>query len=93
MLAAVLPVEAQMIASAPLPFAHDTASVMPRSLKLPVGFMPSNLRWVSMPIRSDRRGAWISGVEPSISDTIGMSALERQPVAVALDQGHAVRPP
>ena len=74
MLAAVLPVEAQMIASAPLPFAHDTASVMPRSLKLPVGFIPSNLRCVSTPRRSDSRGAWISGVEPSISDTTGVSA-------------------
>ena len=59
---------------------------MPRSLKLPVGFMPSNLRCVSTPMRSDSRGAWISGVEPSISDTTGVSGLERQAVAVALDQ-------
>ena len=44
---------------------------MPRSLKLPVGFMPSNFRCVSTPIRSDRRGAGTSGVEPSISVTTG----------------------
>ena len=43
-LAAVFPVEAQMIASAPDPFARDTATVIPRSLKLPVGFAPSSLR-------------------------------------------------
>ena len=43
-LAAVLPVEAQMIASAPEPLARETATVIPRSLKLPVGFAPSNLR-------------------------------------------------
>ncbi len=72
-LAAVFPVEAQMIASAPWPFAHDTVTVMPRSLKLPVGFMPSTFRWVSTPIRSDRRGAWTSGVEPSIRLTTGTS--------------------
>ena len=41
-LAAVLPVEAQMIASAPGPFARDTATVIPRSLKLPVGLAPSS---------------------------------------------------
>ena len=70
-LAAVLPVEAQITASAPFPFARETARVMPRSLKLPVGFIPSNLRCVSTPIRSDRRGACTSGVEPSIRVTIG----------------------
>ena len=41
--AEVLPVEAQMMASAPSSTAFETAMVMPRSLKLPVGFMPSNL--------------------------------------------------
>ena len=43
-LAAVLPVEAQMTASAPEPLARETATVMPRSLKLPVGFAPSSFR-------------------------------------------------
>ena len=43
-LAAVLPVEAQMTASAPCPFARETATVMPRSLNEPVGFAPSTLR-------------------------------------------------
>src|SRR5215217_1446221 len=70
-LPAVLPVEAQMIASAPAPLARETATVMPRSLKLPVGFAPSNLRYTSAPTRSVRRGEWISGVEPSLSVTTG----------------------
>ena len=43
-LAAVLPVEAQITASAPRPFARETATVIPRSLNEPVGFSPSNLR-------------------------------------------------
>ena len=34
--------------------------------------MPSNFRWVSIPSRSDSRGAWTSGVEPSISVTTGV---------------------
>ena len=60
-----------MIASAPAPLARETATVMPRSLKLPVGFVPSNLRWTSAPTRSESRGEWISGVEPSLSVTTG----------------------
>ena len=43
-LAAVFPVEAQMIAAAPAPFARETATVRPRYLKLYVGFASSNLR-------------------------------------------------
>ena len=39
----VLPVDAQMTASAPSSTALDSATVMPRSLKLPVGFIPSSL--------------------------------------------------
>ena len=42
--AEVLPVEAQMIARAPDSSAFATAMAMPRSLKEPVGFMPSSLR-------------------------------------------------
>jgi hypothetical protein len=68
-LAAVLPVDAQMIASAPFAFACETATVMPRSLKLPVGFMPSNFRCVSISRRSESRGACTSGVDPSIKVT------------------------
>ena len=70
-LAAVLPVEAQMIASAPAPFARETATVIPRSLKLPVGFAPSNFKYTSAPTRSESRGEWISGVEPSFRVTTG----------------------
>ena len=42
--ALVLPVEAQMIAFDPSSTALDTAMVMPRSLKEPVGLAPSTLR-------------------------------------------------
>ena len=42
--ALVFPVEAQITASAPRPLARETATVIPRSLKDPVGFSPSNLR-------------------------------------------------
>jgi hypothetical protein len=38
---AVLPVEAQITAFAPRPTASLIATVMPRSLKDPVGFIPS----------------------------------------------------
>src|SRR4051812_13042639 len=60
-----------MIASAPAPFARDTASVIPRSLKLPVGFAPSSLRSTRAPTRSDITGASTSGVEPSFRVTTG----------------------
>ena len=56
---------------APAPFARETATVMPRSLKLPVGLAPSNLRWTSTSSRSDSPAAWIRGVEPSFSVTTG----------------------
>ena len=45
--AAVLPVDAQMIARDPSSIALATATTMPRSLNEPVGFMPSTLRWSS----------------------------------------------
>ena len=40
----VLPVEAQTTARAPSSSAFPIAIVMPRSLKLPVGFAPSHFR-------------------------------------------------
>src|SRR4051812_7550054 len=60
-----------MIASAPRPFARDTATVIPRSLKLPVGLVPSNLSHARAPIFSESRGTSISGVEPSFRVTTG----------------------
>ena len=51
----VLPVDAQMIASAPSASARVTATVMPRSLNEPVGFCPSHLSQISMPGRDHRR--------------------------------------
>jgi threonine synthase len=53
----------------------DTAIVMPRSLKDPVGFMPSNLACTSTPSLSERRGSGTRGVPPSPSETIGVAAL------------------
>ena len=42
--AEVLPVEAQMTAREPISSAFEMATVMPRSLKEPVGLNPSHLR-------------------------------------------------
>ena len=67
----MLPVEAQITASAPSRTAAETAQVMPRSLKLPVGFAPSIFSQTSAPTRSDSRGACTSGVEPSFSVITG----------------------
>ena len=61
-----------MTAVAPSSTAFETAIVMPRSLKLAVGFIPSSLAWIAMPRRSDSRGSGTSGVPPSPSDTIGV---------------------
>jgi hypothetical protein len=72
--AAVLPVEAQITASAPSRTAADTAHVMPRSLNEPVGFAPSSFSHTSAPTRSDTRSASTNGVEPSWSETIGSPA-------------------
>ena len=69
--AAVLPVEAQMIAREPSLTAADTAQVIPRSLNEPVGLAPSSFSHTSAPTRSDSRGARTSGVDPSSSDTTG----------------------
>ena len=42
--AEVFPVDAHIIAPEPASFAFETAIVIPRSLKLPVGLQPSNFR-------------------------------------------------
>ena len=70
----MLPVDAQTTASAPASTAFETATVMPRSLNDPVGFMPSNLKCSSTPSRSPMRRERISGVEPSPSVTSGVAA-------------------
>ena len=54
-----------MTASAPSTSACETATVMPRSLKLPVGFVSSSFSSTSTPSRSEILGAGTSGVEPS----------------------------
>ena len=69
----MLPVEAQITASAPSRTASDTAQVIPRSLNEPVGFAPSSLSHTSTPARSEIRSASTSGVEPSSSETTGSS--------------------
>src|SRR5690606_10035565 len=63
--AEVLPVEAHTTTFAPRPAAADIAVVMPRSLKEPVGFMPSTLTYTSAPVRCESAGASTSGVPPS----------------------------
>ena len=52
--------------------AFETATVMPRSLKLPVGFMLSSLSQISTPSLAEIRGAGTSGVEPSPIVTTGL---------------------
>ncbi len=55
-LADVLPVEAQMTAFAPCSTAFETAIVVPRSLKEPVGFIPSNFTQTRAPVRDEKGG-------------------------------------
>ena len=71
----MLPVEAQTTAVAPSSTAFDTATVIPRSLKLPVGFAASHLSQSSTPSRSESRGAGRRGVEPSPSETTGVASV------------------
>ena len=73
--AEVLPVEAQMMALAPASTALDTATVMPRSLKDPVGLAPSTFRYTSQPMRSASGGAGTSGVLPSYRVTTGVASV------------------
>ena len=70
--AEVLPVDAHTTALAPSSTAIEMAIVMPRSLKLPVGFAPSTLSHTSAPTRSDSRGAGTRGVPPSSRVTTGV---------------------
>src|SRR6478735_5900022 len=63
--AEVLPVEAQITAFAPCSTARERATVMPRSLNEPVGFMPSNFTKTFAPVICDSDAAGISGVPPS----------------------------
>ena len=63
--AAVLPVDAQTTAVAPRASARETATVIPRSLKEPVGFMLSSFSQMSAPSSFDSASACTSGVEPS----------------------------
>ena len=70
----MFPVEAQTTVVAPASSALDTATVIPRSLKLPVGFAPSReVQLDAEPVRE--RGAVRSGVEPSPSVTTGVDSL------------------
>ena len=57
--------EAHTTALAPEATAAVMAMVMPRSLKEPVGFMPSTLRYTVDPVSSESFCAWTSGVPPS----------------------------
>jgi hypothetical protein len=70
----VLPVEAQTIREAPASSARATATTIPRSLKLPVGLSPSNLKWSSTPSRSPATRERMSGVDPSPRLSAGVSA-------------------
>src|SRR4051794_35883615 len=64
-----------MIALAPDSTALDTATVIPRSLKEPVGLAPSPLRYTPQPVRVDSSGAGNSAVLPSYSVTTGVAPL------------------
>src|SRR3954447_23017176 len=74
-LADVLPVDAHTTALAPSSAALEIATVMPRSLKDPVGFRPSYFNHTRAPRRSERRGAGTSGVAPSSNVTTGVAAV------------------
>ncbi len=69
----MLPVEAQTSTRAPSSIALATASTMPRSLKEPVGFMPSYLKKRrARPSAGPMLREGTSGVEPSLRSTIGV---------------------
>src|SRR5690606_33972222 len=70
----VLPVDAQMIAFAPASTAFETAIVIPRSLKDPVGFMPSYLTHTFAPVRADSAAAGMRGVPPSPRVMMGVAS-------------------
>src|SRR5918999_1299061 len=79
--ALVFPVEAHTTALAPSSRALETATVIPRSLKEPVGLVPSYFRYTSQPVSADRASDRTSGVPPSRRVTSG----------VALDTGSRSR--
>ena len=70
----MLPVEAQITAWAPDSAALEMATVMPRSLKEPVGLAPSTFRYTWQPVSSERWPASTSGVPPSRRVTTGVVA-------------------
>jgi hypothetical protein len=63
-----------MIAFAPCSMALETAMVIPRSLKDPVGFIPSNLTQTFAPVRAESASAGRRGVPPSPSVMMGVAA-------------------
>src|ERR1700722_16281018 len=71
--AEVLPVDAHTTAFAPSSAALEMATVIPRSLKDPVGLAPSTFKKTRAPTLADRRGAGRSGVPPSSRGTTGVS--------------------
>ena len=72
----VLPVDAQITTLAPRSAALEMASVMPRSLNEPVGFIPSTLSSTrATPAVCAIRGASSSGVPPSSKVTTGVAAV------------------
>ena len=70
--AEVLPVEAQTTACAPSALATEMAVVMPRSLKEPVGLLPSTFSHTSPPVTEQSHSDRTSGVPPSPSVTAGV---------------------
>src|SRR5512135_2515641 len=70
----VFPVDAHITALEPSSTALDIAIVMPRSLNEPVGFAPSNFRYMSSfgLIASFRFLVLTSGVPPSCRETTGV---------------------
>src|SRR3712207_2686101 len=70
--AEVLPVLAHIMFLDPVSRALATAITMPLSLKEPVGFKPSYLKYRSMPKSLDRFLLRIRGVLPSYRDTNGV---------------------
>lgn len=73
--ALVLPVEAHTTVRAPASTALLTATVMPRSLKEPVGLAPSTFSQTSQPVSAERWAAGTSGVLPSWSETTGVASV------------------
>jgi hypothetical protein len=92
----VLPVEAQTHARLPDATARLRATVIPRSLKEAVGFIPSNLRYRRAPILSERVGASKRGVSPSPNVAIarsGISGSHRRYRAITPRRGLEMRTP